>query len=181
LDGTVNFVHHMPHVAVSVGLWEDGQAVAGVVIDVMHDEEFTAVAGQGCRLNGEPIKVSTQEHLGESLVVTGFPYDRRQRGRQYAAVVGAVLAEVQGLRRLGSAALDFAWVACGRFDAYWEYGLAPWDAAAGVLLVTEAGGRVSTAARAGFDLDSATVIASNGLVHDGLASVVFENLPTDLR
>ena len=88
---------------------------------------------------------------------------------------------MQGLRRLGSAALDFAWVACGRFDAYWEYGLAPWDAAAGVLLVTEAGGRVSTAARAGFDLDSATVIASNGLVHDGLASVVFENLPTDLR
>lgn len=181
LDGTVNFVHHMPHVAVSVALWERGAPVVGVVIDVMREEEFAAAAGLGAELNGRPVRVSDQDDLGEALVVTGFPYDRRRRADDYAAVVGAVLARVQGLRRLGSAALDFAWVACGRFDGYWEYGLAPWDAAAGVLLVEEAGGRVATASGAGFDLDSPTVVASNGLIHDALAEVVHASLPADLR
>ncbi|MGA7273119.1 MAG: inositol monophosphatase family protein [Acidimicrobiia bacterium] len=181
LDGTVNFVHHMPHVAVSVALWEDGAPLVGVVIDVMHEEEFAAVAGLGSLLNGQPVRVSGQDDLGEALVVTGFPYDRRRRADDYATVVGAVLARVQGLRRLGSAALDFAWVACGRFDAYWEYGLAPWDAAAGVLLVEEAGGQVGTVTGARFDLDSPTVVASNGLVHDALAGVVHASLPADLR
>lgn len=181
LDGTVNFVHHMPHVAVSVALWKDGAPMAGVVIDVMRDEEFTAFSGQGACLNGEPVRVSEQDDLGEALAVTGFPYDRRRRAGDYATVVGAVLAEVQGLRRLGSAALDFAWVACGRYDAYWEYGLAPWDAAAGVLLVQEAGGRVGTVSGTSFDLDSPTVVASNGRVHDALAGVVRASLPEDLR
>lgn len=181
LDGTVNFVHGVPHVAVSVALWQRGRASVGVVIDVMRAEEFAAVAGGGVWLDGEPISVSTQLDLGESLVVTGFPYDRRQRAAAYARVVGAVLAEVQGLRRFGSAALDFAWVACGRFDAYWEYGLGPWDAAAGKLLVTEAGGQVSDHTGGEYTLGSPAVAASNKILHDQLTTVLSRHVPEHLR
>ncbi|HEX2152597.1 MAG TPA: inositol monophosphatase family protein [Acidimicrobiia bacterium] len=181
LDGTVNFVHGMPHISVSVGLWEAGNPKVGVVIDVMRGEEFSAVAGQGAQLDGEVISVSEQETFGDSLVVTGFPYDRRDRASAYAQTLGAVLAEVRGIRRLGSAALDLAWVASGRFDGYWEYGLGPWDAAAGLLLVEEAGGRVTDHSGGSYRLDSATITASNGLIHDRLSEVVRAHLPDHLR
>ena len=143
LDGTVNFLHGLPQVAVSVALYEDGVPLAGVVVDVLRPEEFTAAAGQGARLNGQPISVSAAGDLGEAMVATGFPYDRRERGIAYATILGTVLEEVRGIRRFGSAALDLAWVAAGRFDGYWEFGLGPWDIAAGMLLITEAGGRVT--------------------------------------
>src|SRR5690606_34104099 len=154
LDGTVNFIHDMPHFSVSVALWEEGTPRVAVVIDVIRGEEFTAESGAGSQLNGEPITVSTEPDFGDSLIVTGFPYDRQEHADAYASTMAAVVSRVRGVRRLGSAALDFAWVACGRFDGYWEYSLAPWDTAAGALLVTEAGGVVTDTAGRPYDPSS---------------------------
>ena len=140
LDGTVNFVHGIPHVAVSVGLWDGMVPAAGAVVDVMRAEVFSAARGEGAYLGGRPIRVSSRTRLTECIIGTGFPYDRYVQGPFYAAAAGQVMTRVRDVRRLGSAALDFAWVACGRFDAFWEFGLLPWDVAAGLLLVQEAGG-----------------------------------------
>ena len=175
LDGTVNFLHSIPHVSVSVAVWEEARPVAGVVIDVMRNEEFTAAAGQGAWFNSKPMRVSDEADLGNAMVATGFGYDRRVKAAELASRMGRVLAQVQGIRRLGSAALDLAWVAKGRYDAYWEDGLAPWDAAAGTLLVTEAGGLVTDMSGSSHALDSPTVIATNGKVHDSLRRIVEED------
>jgi myo-inositol-1(or 4)-monophosphatase len=170
LDGTVNYLHGIPHVAVSIAL-EDGEgSVVGVVHDVFRGEVFTAVRGAGTRMDGVPVLVSPTVALDRALVVTGFPYDRHTNARTYTDVVAAVLERVEGVRRLGSAALDLAWVAAGRFDGYWEFKLAPWDIAAGMLLVTEAGGTVSSS-----DGGPAThhdIVATNGLIHEELRGVV---------
>jgi myo-inositol-1(or 4)-monophosphatase len=173
LDGTVNYLHGIPQVAVSIALeTEDGPtgAAVGVIHDVFREEVFTAVRGEGSRLNGEPISVSPTEALDRALVVTGFPYDRHTHARQYTDVVAAVLERVEGVRRLGSAALDLAWIACGRFDGYWEFKLQPWDVAAGIVLVTEAGGTVSSSD--GGLASHHDIVASNGLIHEALRSVV---------
>ncbi len=140
LDGTVNFVHAIPHVSVSVGLWDGSVPVAGAVLDVMRGEVFSAAKGEGAFLGEEPIQVSGRTSLGECIIATGFPYDRNIHALGYTAAMGEVMLRARDVRRLGSAALDFAWVACGRFDGFWEYGLLPWDVAAGLLLVQEAGG-----------------------------------------
>ena len=140
LDGTVNFVHSIPQVSVSVGLWDGPAPVAGAVMDVMRGELFSASKGGGAFLGDEPIQVSTRNRLEECVIGTGFPYDRNIHGLRYTEVMGQVMTRARDVRRLGSAALDFAWVACGRFDGFWEYGLWPWDVAAGLLLVHEAGG-----------------------------------------
>lgn len=144
LDGTVNFANRIPHCSVSVALYDDGRPVVGVIRDVFRDETFAATADGPATLDDRKIRVRTNTELGDAVVVTGFPYDRRERADEYAKVIATVLGRVRGLRRLGSAALDFAWVAAGRFDGYWEYGLGPWDAAAGRLIVESAGGRVSS-------------------------------------
>lgn len=172
LDGTVNFIHGLAPVSVSVALWEDGAPLAGAVIEAIHGEEFTAVRGEGARLNSQPISVSSQVVLSQALVGTGFPYDRRERAREYAALVGAVLSECQGVRRLGSAALDLCYVAAGRFDAYWEQGLAVWDMAAGMLMVEEAGGKVTGLDGGKVPLDGSLVMATNGSVHDQFGKVL---------
>ena len=140
LDGTVNFVHAIPQVAVSVGLWDGAVPLAGAVIDVMRGEVFSAAKGEGTHLDDRPIRVSSRTNLAECVVGTGFPYDRDIHGLAYTAAMGQVMLRVRDVRRLGSAALDFAWVACGRLDGVWEYGLRPGDVAAGLLLVDEAGG-----------------------------------------
>ena len=181
LDGTINFVHSIPHFAVSVALWDDGAPLIGVVIDVLRQEEFVAVRGEGARLNDLPIAVSSTPSMNESLVVTGFPYDRQKHAREYLEVVANVLEVAQGIRRLGSAALDLAWVACGRFDAYWEFGIKPWDAAAGTLLVTEAGGTVTDHRGATNDLDAGACVASNGKIHDELRAIVSSGMPEHLK
>jgi myo-inositol-1(or 4)-monophosphatase len=142
---------------------------------------FAAVAGRGATLDGARIEVSGETRLDRSLIVTGFPYDRRERAAEYATTLGAVLATCQGVRRLGSAALDFAWVAAGRLDGYWEYGLKPWDAAAGLLLVTEAGGVVTDVGGADYTLDAQGVVAATPAVHRALLTVVAANLPVHLR
>ncbi len=184
LDGTVNYVHRIPQVAVSVALWEDGAPLVGVIIDVARNDEYVAVAGDGSSLNGESIRVSDTQRLEDSLVVTGFPYDRREHARAYLAVVEAVMERSQGTRRLGAAALDLAWVASGQFDAYWEhgggYGVKPWDVAAGALLVTEAGGTFTDHEGTTNTLEAAAFVASNGAVHEDLRSIVATRLPEHL-
>lgn len=181
LDGTVNFVHGIPQVSVSVGLWEGPTPLAGVIYDPLRDECFAAAAGQGATLDDRPISVSATSNLDRSVVATGFPYDHGDFADEYAAVLGAVLASVNGIRRFGSAALDFAWVAAGRYEAYWELSLQPWDQAAGILIVREAGGRVTDM----HDVDSVPttplVLASNTGVHEGLRNIIEPLVPDRLR
>ena len=170
LDGTVNFVHGVPQVAVSIGLHDEEGPKLAVIRDVFRDEEFLATRNHGATLNGQPMSISNTATVGNALVSTGFSYDRQERAEEYTRVVTAVLREVRGLRRNGSAALDLAWVACGRFDAHWEVRLAPWDVAAGFLLITEAGGVVTS-----FDggvADHHEFIASNGHIHDHLRQLL---------
>lgn len=180
LDGTVNFLHGVPHVGVSVALYENGQPRVGVVVDVFRNEIFTATSGGGAFRNGEPISVSAQADLGAALVATGFPYDRRRRAASYGSIIGEMLNHIQGIRRMGTASLDLAWVACGRYDAFWELKLAPWDVAAGILLIREAGGRVTdldgVAARPG----DPTSIASNVVLAEAFRSRVAAAIPPDL-
>lgn len=144
LDGTVNFLHGFPQVSVSVAVTDAGGGIAGVVRDVFRDEEFAAARGEGATLNGESMTVTGRSALDESLIATGFSYDRHERGQEYGRILGEMLRHVRGIRRGGSAALDLAWVACGRLDGYWEERLGPWDVAAGLLLVTESGGTVTS-------------------------------------
>jgi len=178
LDGTINFIHGIPHVAVSVGLEDDTGRLLGVVIDPIKDEEFTATRGGGAFLNGSAIQVSTRDRIIESLIVTGYAYDRQDHGPDYTRVTGAVLRIAQGVRRNGSAALDLAWVACGRFDGYWEFSLSPWDMAAGALLVSEAGGRLTTSA--GGPIHHTDLVVTNDLIHEDLRRVVAANRPQHL-
>jgi myo-inositol-1(or 4)-monophosphatase len=173
LDGTTNFAHGFPHFCVSMGLEQrtaglapehDGPIVAGVIYDPMRDELFTAERGKGAFLNGKPIHVSSVPELGEALVATGFP-SRKRHENPNIHFYHEFTMRSHGVRRAGSAALDLAYIACGRMDAYWEFGLNPWDTAAGFLLVEEAGGMVT-----GFDgayrkLDSREILASNQLIH----------------
>lgn len=177
LDGTVNFLHGLPQVAVSVALYEDGVPLAAAVVDIMRSEEFTAAAGQGARLNGEPIAVSAAAELGAAVLATGFPYDRQQYGAAYAAIIGVVLKEARGIRRFGSAALDLAWVAAGRFDGYWEFGLGPWDIAAGMLLVLEAGGLVTDHQGKPSSVFDDIYIASGPSLHPQLLALVTKAMP----
>lgn len=184
LDGTVNYVHRLPQVAVSVALWDNSSPMVGVVIDVARNDEYVAVAGEGATMNGEPIRVSETATLEHSLVSTGFPYDRREHAGAYLRVVEEVMANSQGTRRLGAAALDLAWVASGRYDAYWEHGGAqgvkPWDVAAGILLVTEAGGTHSDESGRQGQLEAGAHVASNGKVHEELRSIVARTMPEHL-
>lgn len=181
LDGTVNFVHNIPHIAVSIALWDDDQPLVGVIYDPLRDECFSAVPGEGARLDGTPISVSTTDSLDRSVTATGFPYDHGDYPDEYARVVGAVLARVNGIRRFGSAALDLAWVAAGRYEAYWELGLAPWDQAAGIAIVREAGGRVTDLAGIDSVPTTPVVLSSNGLLHDDLRRIIEPALPERLR
>jgi myo-inositol-1(or 4)-monophosphatase len=180
LDGTVNFVHAIPHVSVSIALYDGDQGLVGVVYDPMRDELFSAIEGGGTRLNGHLVTVSSVTELEKSVIATGFPYDHDEYADELSVVVREVLREVNGIRRFGSAALDLAWVAAGRYDGYWELGIAPWDGAAGEILVREAGGRVTDP----FDRDSTPfmglVVASNGLIHDEFRGLVESWMPMRL-
>lgn len=180
LDGTVNFLHGVPHVGVSVALYERGLPRVGVVLDVFRDEVFTATSDGGAFLNGDSIAVSAQPDLGAALVATGFPYDRRSRGASYASIIGDMLTHIQGIRRMGTASLDLAWVACGRYDAFWELKLAPWDVAAGIVLIQEAGGRVTDAQGAAARPGDGATIASNAALAEEFRARVAAAIPPDL-
>jgi myo-inositol-1(or 4)-monophosphatase len=170
LDGTTNFMHQVPPYAVSIALQERDAIVVGVVLDVTHDELFTAVAGHGTQLNGRPVGVSQTAAFADAFVATGFPYRRFEHTEQYLAVLDRVLRVARGVRRHGSAAVDLARLACGRFDGFFETGLQPWDVAAGTLLVREGGGRVTDYRDTGgvTPLYDRQVCATNGRLHTSL-------------
>ncbi len=179
LDGTTNFAHGFPQFCVSLGLEqrraglkpdEDGTIQAAVIYDPMRDELFEAELGRGARLNGKPLHVSKTPHLAEALVATGFPSRKRHQNPNIHFYHEFTLRS-HGVRRAGSAALDLAYVAAGRLEAFWEFNLNPWDTAAGVLLVTEAGGRVTDFAGGPFRLESSEVLVTNGLIHDEMVGM----------
>jgi len=179
LDGTTNFVHGLPHCAVSLALAEpDGAMGAAVVFDPFKEEMFTAVRGGGARLNGEPIRVSSAAVLDEALFVTGFPYDRRQHASFYLAYFESFMCRCRDVRRFGSASLDLCYVAMGRFDGFWEWRLKPWDTAAGWLIVEEAGGRVTDFDGSRYDPWSPRILATNARVHPEALAILAE-LPRD--
>jgi len=180
LDGTVNFVHGLPIVSVSVAVYDGAGGLAAAVIDVTRREEFTATRGGGSRCNGDPIAVSATSDFGEAVVGTGFAYDRNEHPEAYLRVVGRVLAEANDIRRLGSAALDLCWVGAGRYDGYWEYGLSSWDLAAGALIASEAGATVTTLSGDPLDPFDRHVVATNGLIHGRLRAIAAEGKPEHL-
>ena len=170
LDGTTNFAHGYPCFAVSIGLAEDGEPIAGVVFNPVSDEIFTAARGEGAYLNNERIRVSSVEKLANSLVATGFPTHQRKNSANMNYYWEFTL-RTHGVRRDGSAALDLCSVACGRFDAFWEFGLSSWDTAAGMLLVREAGGVVTDLAGRPYHPGGWEMFASNGRIHGEVREV----------
>lgn len=171
LDGTTNYAHNYPCFCVSMALEHNGKLELGVIYDPMRDELFTAERGQGAALNGRRIQVSKVSDLNQAMLVTGFPYDVRERV-EFARPFTNFIMHAQAVRRDGSAALDLAYIACGRFDGLWEEGLHPWDVAAGVLMIEEAGGHVSDYDGSPFSIYSAPVLASNGLIHEAMMWVL---------
>jgi myo-inositol-1(or 4)-monophosphatase len=171
LDGTTNFAHGYPCFCITIALEHEGELVLGVTYDPTRNELFAAEKGQGASLNFKPIRVSSTEKLSESLVVTGFPYDFKDRP-DFARHLTAFLLGARGVRRDGSAAIDMAYVACGRFDGFWEEGLNPWDVAAGVLMIREAGGRVTNYNGSPLSIYKPPICASNGVIHDEMLRVL---------
>jgi myo-inositol-1(or 4)-monophosphatase len=174
LDGTTNYAHGLPVFCASLALEIDGAAAVGVVYDPTREELFTAERGQGAFLNGAPLRVSATGALGDALLVTGFPYDFHREKKRLVGLFGRFLERSRGVRRLGSAALDLCYVAAGRFDGFWERRLHPWDVAAGALVATEAGGRVTGMNGAPFDPAAQHLLASNGVIHDAMLGLIAE-------
>lgn len=172
VDGTTNFVHGLPHVAVSIGYFENDRPCAAAVYDPCKNELFTAEDGNGAFLNGRRLAVSATRTLDRSLLVTGFPYDRRQQVDLYLAYFRRFLCAAQDLRRSGCASLDLCYVAAGRFDGFWEWKLHPWDTAAGWLLVREAGGLVSDFDGADYSPWLPRIVATNGHIHQQALEVL---------
>ena len=172
LDGTTNYAHGFPWFAVSIGLEVDGEIVVGVVLNPYNNELFVAEKGRGATLNNRQLSVSSIDQLDQSLLATGFPYDRKQsKANNYDHFVN-FQQSAQACRRPGVASLDLACVAAGRFDGYWEMKLKPWDVAAGQLLVSEAGGRLSDFAGGPADLYGREIVASNGLIHQQMIDLL---------
>ena len=174
IDGTTNFMHQLPPYAVSIALQKDDAIVVGVVLEITQDELFTAVAGHGAQCNGEPIHVTDTGAIGDAFLATGFPYREFAHTSVYLKVLEGILRATQGVRRHGSASVDLARVASGRFDGFFETGLRPWDVAAGTLLVRESGGRV-TDYQHGDGLAPVfgrQVCATNGHIHDALHAML---------
>ncbi len=172
IDGTTNFVHNVPLYCTSVGLALGTEVVLGVINEPNGKECFSAAKGLGAFLNGEVIRVAKTPQLSTSLIATGFPYDDFAREHGYFEVLRDFTHKTRGIRRLGSAALDLAYVACSRFDAFYEYGLNPWDVAAGIILVEEAGGKCSDFRKSREMLFGEEIIASNGTIHHELEAVI---------
>lgn len=171
LDGTTNYAHGYPCFAVTIALEHEGEIVVGVTFDPTRNELFAAERGRGASLNNKPLRVSQTESLSDALLVTGFPYNFKSRP-DFAKNLNAFLLKARGVRRDGSAAIDLAYVACGRFDGMWEEGLNPWDVAAGVLLVEEAGGQVSGYDGSKLDIYTPPILVSNGLIHSEMKDVL---------
>jgi myo-inositol-1(or 4)-monophosphatase len=172
LDGTVNFAHQVPIFCISIALSFEGAVALGVVFNPLTAELFSAIRGQGAQLNGRPIRVSTIASVSESLLVTGFPYDVNEIFDPVIARYGNCLKAAQGIRRLGSAALDLCYIACGRFEGFWEQNLKAWDTAAGALIAAEAGGRVTTFSNQPYSVDQIEILATNGEIHSEMLELL---------
>lgn len=180
LDGTTNYTHQYPFCAVSIGLLAEGEPVLGVIYDPIHRDLFRAAAGLGATLNRRPIHVSTTDQLAQSLLVTGFAYDRRETPDNNYAEFCHFTHLTQGVRRGGAASMDLAYVACGRLDGYWERGLAPWDIAAGIALVREAGGQVTAYDGSPLDVMAGRLLATNGHLHGAISQTLGQIKPLAL-
>jgi len=171
IDGTTNFAHKIPIFAVSIALEHNGQILVAVLLDPMRDELFTAMSGEGAWLNENPMRISTAASLSESVIMAGFPYNSKLLD-EYLEVFRASSIRAQGLRRLGSAALALAYVAAGRIDGFWTMNINLWDVAAGLLLIEEAGGKITGLNGNARDLTEKSMIASNGKIHDELVEMI---------
>ena len=172
LDGTTNFAHGVPIFCASLALEVDGRAVVAAVYDPNRKELFTAEAGVGSWLNGQPLKVSSNATVLEAMLVTGFPYHVHQQADDFLKVFGRVLRQARAVRRLGSAAIDICWVAAGRMEGFWEESLKPWDTRAAALILDEAGGRVTGMDGKSWNPDGGHILATNGLIHDELLRII---------
>lgn len=175
LDGTTNFTHGLPLYSVSVALMDGGEVVLGIVYEINKDECFYATKGGGAFLNGNPIQVSSAEKLKDSLIATGFPYYEFGLTQQYLQVLGAFMGKSHGVRRLGSAALDLAYVAVGRFEGFFEFNLNAWDVAGGAIIVQEAGGHVSKFTAGGDYVFGREIVASNSNIHQEMIDTIAEH------
>jgi len=172
IDGTVNFAHGIPICCVSIGVLYKDELVLGAVYNPMMNELFFAEKGNGATLNGEPISVSVKSDFRKAFLVTGFPYNWPDGPEHPIKVFERLVLEGLPVRRLGSAAIDLCWVACGRYDGFWEYNLNAWDVAAGYLIVTEAGGKVTDFAGADCTVFDKQTLATNGLIHQQMLNVI---------
>lgn len=179
LDGTTNYTHQYPFSAVSVGLLIEGRPAVGAIFDPFREDLFRAAKGHGATLNRRSIRVSTTDNLADSLLVTGFAYDRHERVDNNYAEFCHLTHLTQGVRRGGAASLDLAYVACGRLDGYWERGLSPWDMAAGVIIVEEAGGHVTAYDETVFNIQSGRILATNSRIHTILSQVLKQVKPLE--
>ena len=172
LDGTTNYAHGLPLAATSVGLMIDGVPAVGAVYNPFSDELFQAATGLGATCNRRKIQVSRTKELSKSLLITGFAYDRRETNDNNYAEFCHLTHLTQGVRRLGCASMDLAGVACGRLDGYWERGIQPWDMAAGIVILREAGGKVTSYDTSPLDISSGRILATNSLIHDALSKAL---------
>ncbi len=175
LDGTTNFLHGLPHFAISIALESRGELVAGVIYDPVKDEIFWAEKGAGAYLGDRRMRVSGRGRLADSLLATGIPFLGRDEGeghRSFLAQLEVVMQHTAGVRRFGAAALDLAYVAAGRYDGFWETGLSPWDVAAGIVMVREAGGYVTEIGSRKHRLDSPTILAANDRLHREIDNIL---------
>lgn len=174
LDGTTNFLHGIPHFAISIALERDGEPFAGLIYDPVNDQMFLAEKGNGAFLNGRRLRVSSRRRMDEALFATGIPFMGVRDHDQFLRQLRGVMAISAGVRRFGSAALDLAYVAAGRYDGFWETGLSPWDIAAGIVMVREAGGYVTEPDGGRDMLTSGAIVAANDQLHDPLRRLLQE-------
>jgi myo-inositol-1(or 4)-monophosphatase len=172
LDGTTNFTHQLGLFAISIAFLLNGNVVVGVVLNPVSGELFTAIKDKGAALNGRPIKVSNIDKVSESLLITGFPYNHKKIFKALMTRFAGCLKASQGVRRLGSAALDLCFVACGRFEGFWEQNLNPWDTAAGALIAQEAGAVITDFSNGPFDIYEKEILATNGKIHKEMLSLL---------
>jgi len=174
LDGTTNFLHGVPHFAISIGLERDDKMFAGVVYDPLRDETFTAETGTGAYLNSKRLRVSARGQMSEALIATGMPFKGRASHPEYPAMLEAITGSTAGVRRSGSAALDLCYVAAGRYDGFWEFALSPWDIAAGLVILREAGAMISDIEGNDSMMETGDILATNGRLHEDLSRLLAE-------
>jgi myo-inositol-1(or 4)-monophosphatase len=172
LDGTVNFIHGLPHFAVSIAIHYQDKLQHAVVYDPVHQELFTATNGKGARLNDQPISVSKRQQLQGSVLGTGFPFKQLKHLKEYTRMFETLLPYAAGIRRYGAAALDLAYIACGRLDGFWEFGIYPWDMGAGILLIKEAGGVITNFVGQEKYLTQEHIVAGNPKIHQAMLEII---------